>query len=720
MPFDGLVELAAPALVRSLHIRRLSLDFEGYNEAPLVGVNSVGTWKYTTDPSARALMVAYHIDEQEYKQTDLTKAPVPSELEDALLDPRVEKWAFNAAFERLYTLNVLKIPTPYEGWKCTMALASMQGFTGSLLDIGLAMGLPQDKLKQAIGKRLIQLFCQPQRVTKKNPHRIRTEETDPDDWVEFLGYNRTDNVSEDWMREILLRYPIGDMEWEAYEEDQRINDRGLPINRAFVEQAEKLSDKRRGELSWQMRRLTGLDNPGSRDQLLPWIQKEGYPFADLQKDTVKKVLTVATEARRNSEGEIITSLCGRVLRLRQQASRTSVRKYPRMLQRLSNDGFMRHCFQYGGAARTLRWAGRGPQPHNMVRTPKWMEAADGDASVLETVADAIEEGDYDWLSTIHAEPMEALAGSMRSSIQAPKGHELRVCDLKAIESAVVAWLSKCKRLLNVFREGLDPYKDFATRLYGVSYAAVTTAMRTVSKPAVLGCAYGLGGGYLREGKRTGLWAYAESMGVDLRPEESAGHVAVFRETYHEVPTFWGDLEQAARQAMNGVPTTVNGLLRFEVEWSRIKQPDGTVQQVAQYLTIRLPSGRRMYYYKPRYVEREMEGRDGKPYTKTSLSYMGRQTNSHKWTRIFTYGGKLCENVTQAVARDILVVGMLRAARAGFRLIGHVHDELIALQRRGNCFHTVALLRECMRSPIDWAFGLPLDAAGYASRVYRKD
>lgn len=708
-----------PALARLLSVRRVSFDFETFNEAQLTGPNSVGGWQYSMHPSARSLMVAYRFDEETHGQTDLTENKFPARLEDAIMDPRVEKWGFNAAFERLWCKNVLGLDSPYQGWRCTMALAAMQGFVGSLLDIGLAMGLPQDKLKQAFGKRLIHLFCEPQRITKKNPHRIRTKETDPEDWREFLAYNVGDVEAEDWMRSILLRYPIGDMEWEAYERDQQINDEGLPVNRAFVEQAEQMSDRRRGELTWSMHRLTGLTNPGSRDQLLPWLKQENYPFDDLKKDTVKKVLNVDTEARRNNDRPTVTSLCGRVLRLRQQASRTSVRKFPRMLQRLSNDGFIRHCFQYGGAARTLRWAGRGPQPHNMVRTPKWMEAEDGDAGVLETVASAIEDGDYDWLASIHHEPMEALAGSMRSSIQAPAGHELRVCDLKAIESATVGWLSGCKRLLGVFEQALDPYRDFATRLYGISYSAVTAAMRTIAKPAVLGCAYGLGGGYLREGKRTGLWAYAESMGVELTPEESAGHVAVFRETYHEIPTFWGDLEQAARRAMDGVPTTVNGLLKFEVIWSQAKDAMGVVRQIAQYLTIRLPSGRRMYYYKPRYVEREMEGRDGTTYTKTSLSYMGRQTNSHKWTRIFTYGAKLCENATQAVARDVLVVGMLRAARAGFRLIGHVHDELIALQKRGNCFHTVELLRECMRSPISWAFGLPLDAEGYAARIYRK-
>lgn len=1015
MPFDGIVrELAAPALARRLRTRRVSLDFETFNEAPLVGVNSVGGWQYSTHPSARSLMVANRFDEEEYEQTDLTEERFPARLEDALLDPRVEKWAFNAAFERLWVRNVLKIDTPYEGWRCTMALATQQGFVGSLGDIGAAMGLPEDKIKLAGGKRLIQLFCQPQRITKKNPHLVRDKKTDPEDWAEFLTYNIGDVIAEDAMREIFLRYSEQSTEWEVYEEDQRINDRGLPVNRAFVEQAEKLSDLRRGALTYEMHRETGLSNPGSRDQLLPWLQQEGYPFDDLQKDTIKKVLNTDRDLLRNDEGAVLTSRCGRVLRLRQQASRTSVKKYPRMLQRLSNDGFMRHCFQYGGAARTLRWAGRGPQPHNMVRTPKWMEAEDGDTTVLDMVAEAIEEGDYDWLSTIHAEPMEALAGSMRSSIQAPLGYELRVCDLKAIESAVVAWLSKCKGLLDVFKNKLDPYRSFATRLYGVSYDAVTSVMRTICKPAVLGCAYGLGGGMMREGKKTGLAGYAEGMGVELTFEEAAKHVAVFRETYHEIPVFWSDLMEAAKRAMEGIPSVVNDLLTFRVIWSKSKQvdEDGNPIRSPLYLTIKLPSGRVMYYYKPRFVEKEFEGRFGK-YTRTVLSYMGRQTNTHKWTRIFTSGPKLClegttpvltdrgwvplaavrgsdrlwdgnawithsgvvfqgvknaiqvdgvgmtpdhrlltkegwkdaekcggfdradvrlprgvklhgaqkdkrslpsyvetslrlrsnedrglvetprrripivrmhaeethrrqnqkarhvstssisclaldegslraahasgvgqlwrsrnnsllamedvrellggygtdvpsgadagagrqrervqqsqlrlddppaasqqptqhdlvgnavgtddgcrggetqrdrrfdvtipagermrpvfdilnagprhcftilgsegpilshncENVVQAVARDVLVVGMMRAAHAGFRLVGHVHDELIALQRRGNRFHTVELLRECMRSAIDWAPGLPLDAAGFASRIYRKD
>lgn len=684
--------------------RRVSLDFETRSEAQLVGVSSVGAYQYATHPSTRALMVAWRVDDGPYLQVDLTVKAFPSELEDLLLDPAIDKYAFNAAFERLITKHCLGIDTPYEGWKCSMSLASMQSFTGTLLDIGAAMGVTQDKLKTAEGKKLIQLFCQPQRITKKNPHVWRDRHTDPAEWKQFLDYNLQDVVAEDAIRDILLRFPIGEMEWDLYEEDQRINDRGLPINRAFVEQADIMSDRRRSELKARMQFITGLDNPNSGPQLLPYLKEEGYPFDDLKKDTIKKVLNTNTERLRNDQGEIISSKCGRVLRLRQQASRTSVTKYPRIMQRLSRDGNMRHCFQYGGAARTLRWSGRGPQPHNFVRTPKWMEADGDDATVLEAVADTIEDGDYDWLSTIHAEPMEALAGSMRSAIQAPPGHELRVCDLKAIESSVVAWLSGCKRLLNVFNTGMDPYKDFATRLYGVSYDAVTAAMRTIAKPAVLGCSYQLSGGQMREGKRTGLWAYAESMGVELTQQEARDHVTLFRETYHEIPTFWGNLESAALAAFRGKPTRV-GRLFF-----RMRGP---------YLTIRLPSGRLMYYYRPKYLEREFEREDGTTYTRWCMSYMGRTPLSHRWTRVWTSGGKLCENVTQAVARDVLATGLLRAATAGFRIVGHVHDELITLARKGNNFHTVRLLKECMRSAIDWADGLFLDAEGYAARVYRK-
>jgi DNA polymerase len=283
------------AYVQSTHGRRrarpvvtLSLDYETYSEAELVGPRSVGVWEYSTHPSTEVLMVAYRIGGKTnpVRHVDLTEDFFPADLYDALCDPQVEKWAFNAAFERVITKNVLAIPTPYEGWRCTMALANMQSFAGDLLQIGVAMGLDGTKLKDKTGQQLIRLFCGPQKVSKNRPLARRTRDTNPFEWEAFCEYNIQDVVAEEEIQQKLIRFQVPEDEWRMYEIDQQINDTGLPVNRRFVEQAQIKSDTRKEELFWEMLDLTKLANPNSTGKLLPWLQDRGYPFADLQKNTV--------------------------------------------------------------------------------------------------------------------------------------------------------------------------------------------------------------------------------------------------------------------------------------------------------------------------------------------------------------------------------------------------------------------------------------------------
>lgn len=678
----------------------LSLDYETYAEAQLVGAKSVGIWNYSRDMMTEALMVAYQLDDGPVQSVDLTQDPFPAELREALLDPHVEKWGFNSAFERLITTHVLAIPTPYEGWRCTMALANLMSFSGDLGTVGRALGVSADKVKDAEGKRLIDLFSQPQKLSRTNSLYRRDRTTNPDDWQLFLDYNVQDVVAERAIKDKLTRYEIPSEEWIAYEIDQRINDHGMPVNYRFVTNAEILADRRKHELTEMLRRLTGLRNPNSNLQILPWLRARGYPFSDLQKNTVKKVVS------ENRETNVLHPDAVEALRLRAHASRTSVKKYPAIKRRLAADDRLRHCFQFAGAARTGRWSGRGPQPHNLVRTPGVLETEDGSAAKLEAVTEAIEHGDYDLLTMLMAEPMTALAGCMRSSFQAEPNHELVVCDLSAIESSVIGWVTDCERLLHVFRSGLDPYKDFGTELYHKSYAEITKPERTICKPAVLGCGYQLGGGTLRDGKRTGLWGYAEAMGVDITEQEASRQVGLFREVYHEIPAMWYALERAVSQALDGKPT-------------RLGKCGLHVKQLGKFLTIRLPSNRLLYYYDARMEDKQFEGKD-KPYTRRVFSYMGMNQISRQWSRLHSSGGKIIENIVQAIARDILRVGMRRAHEAGFALIGSVHDELIAQVRRGDNRLTLELLRECMMGDIEWAKGLPLGAAGYTSTIYRKD
>ena len=678
----------------------LSMDYEGGSNAVLTGPSSVGLHNYVKHPSTKPFMLAYAWNRGTIEHIDFTKGQtLPPEVKDALLDPKVIKRAFNSQFERVYTREVLGIPTPVEGWRCTMVHAYMRSFSGGLENVGVQIGLAKEKLKSAAGTKLINMFCKPQRISKNQPLLWRDRHTNPDEWEEFCRYNVQDVASEIEIANYLDRYPVPEDEWRLYEIDQEINDRGMPVNMQFVYNAMDMVRRRKSELFDMMQEITGLKNPNSGPQLLPWLQDRGYGYSDLQKNTVKKALG------ENEDGTIIPE-CVAVLKLRQQASRTSVKKYDAIARRISSDRYLRYCFQFAGAGRTNRWAGRGPQPQNLVRTPKLLEGIDGDFSRLEAATLAITLGDYDLLEVITGEVMTALAGCIRSSFQAPNGYEFVVCDLSAIESAVIAWLSRCIRMLKVFEDGRDPYKDFGTALYKKPYALITKEERGICKPPTLGCGFGLGGGLIRDGKRTGLWGYAEGMGVNITKEEAAKQVAVFREIYPEVPQFWKKLEDASHAAVGGKSSNVNGLLHLAKR--------------GEYMTMRLPSGRLMYYHKPRVETKEFMGKNGKPYTKRVFTCMGKSQVSGKWTRIMSGGPKLCENAVQATAREILAAGMRRAYDFGFKIVGSVHDELICLRRKGDNYFTLQDLHDCMVKGIWFTEGLPLKAAGYVNRLYVKE
>lgn len=728
-------------------LTRLHLDYEFKSE---LDVTEVGTNLYAAHPSTKCLMASFKINDEATQQWLPAEGQrMPTDLKEGLRDPDVTKIAFNAPFERITSRDVLGIETPIESWRCTMALAYMYSFSGGLDDVGMQMGLTFQKSPR--GKQLIKIFCGPNKPTKNQPFVWRDQHSDPELWEEFKAYNIRDTDSEHEMWTKLVPYHMPEWQWELYHLDQVINDRGLPINRTFVENALAIADRRKHELISEQNRITGLLNANSGPQLLPWLIDRGYPYENLQKASVEKTLVAEEEEIRNPSlhwdpalkkmvpviypnarfdgvgrvhGDgVITDECRTVLRMRQGSAKTSTTKYEATMRSLSDDDRLRHCFQYAGAGRTNRWAGRKLQPQNLPRTPKWLEEMDGSKSwskaEIEELIDfdrlefcnwLIEIGDYETLGLFAGEQMDAVSGCVRSAIQAPEGKELVVCDLSSIESVVIGWLTGCERLLNVFREGRCAYKDFATTLYGVLYEAVTKGMRSGAKPAVLGAGYRLSGGELRNGEKTGLWAYAENMGVKLTQDEAQKAVRVFRETYKEIPKAWYAIEDAIVAAMRANGKVVKwGLLEFEV-----KKP---------YLRVKLPSGRYQYYYKLKIDPVEVEGRYG-TWTKYVISYMGKDQITNQWKRIESHGGKFIENFVQAIARDILAMGMLEAHAAGLFIVGHVHDEIISEEDEAEAEAKFAILKECMTTRLlakyQWMNGLPLGAAGYHGRVYKKD
>lgn len=684
-------------------MHRLHIDFETKCELDL---RSCGLDLYVRHSSFRPIWAAFALDDEEPERWDITsRKRMPSHLRDMLEDESVHVWAFNAAFERLVLNGYYDMGIPIRRFRCAMALAYMHAFTGGLEEVGDQTGIAADKKKIADGKRLMRLFSMPQKITTNQPLRWRDARTDPEDWERYGDYCVGDVEAERAITSELLRFPVPEREWETWALDQVINDTGIPIDRDFVINAIRMADIRKKELTEIMREETGLANPGSVPQLVPWLKDRGYPFGDLRKDTVKIVLNRDADPE---DFEVdLTPRCRRVLKLRQQQARTSVRKFNAILKRLGPDSRIRHILQYGGASRTLRWAGRAMQPQNLSRTPKKLE----DEAILEKVTDCIRRNDYSELELYYAEPMDALAGLVRSSIHAEPGNVLVVSDLASIESCVIGWVTDCKRLLNVFRNGMCAYKDFATELFQISYDEVTKTQRSESKPAVLGAGYRLGGGGMREGKKTGLWAYAEGMGIELSKEDSHKAVKLFRKAYSEIPEAWYDYENAIVRTIKDKKRTRVGPIRFAWEFP--------------YLTAELPSGRKLWYHKPRVRKRKLRYEDPmtgevREYTKDSISYMGKMQNGKKWVRIESHGGKMIENFVQAIARDVLREGMIAAANDGFNIVLHVHDEIVCEQREGDNQYNLERLRELMSAAIPWAEGLPLGAAGYTGKIYRKD
>lgn len=676
----------------------INLDYE---TRARVDLTKQGLDRYSRCPDAKILMAAYSVNNGKVQHADLSRgAKMPAELKEALLDPQVEKWAFNAQFERVMTRRVLGLKTPYKSWRCTMVLAYMLGFAGDLLQVGKQIGLKEDQLKDPDGKRLIRMFTMPQRVTKSNPFEWRNELTDPEEWWAFCRYNVRDVETEMLIKNRLIKYPILPQEWDLYALDQLINDRGVMIDTEFAQAALDMADMRKPQIIEEMKDLTGLKNPNSVSQLLPWLRERGYPFDDLRKDTVEKVI-------REQEENGIDSEAIPILSLRLNSAKNSVAKYRTMKNAAGHDGRFRYSLQFAGASRTNRWAGRKIQTQNLPRTPKFLEAVEDLTIANRFIANR----ELDNLALFAGEPMDALVGCIRSAFIPSPGHKFIVADLASIESVVIGWLTDCKWFMDTLAIKHDLYRSFAAHWLGLPYEE-TIPHRTKAKPATLGAGYRLGGGHLGDdGKKTGLWGYAENMGVHMTQKEAADSVKAFRELCPEIVEAWKQLENCVFQVIR---------THRPVKWKCL-----TIEYTKPFLTIQLPSGRKMYYFRPRITERQMTvqsgERKGEKYTTLNFQYEGKieKANGSSWGKVFSHGGKLVENIVQALARDVLAEGMKKAHRMGFKIVMHIHDEIVTEVPEDSPL-TLADLIGCMAAELPWAPGLPLGAAGWEGYFYRKD
>jgi DNA polymerase len=681
------------------------LDYESRSEKNLA---EVGLDVYATHHSTEVILGAYCYDDGPVKlwEPHLCSS-IPPELEDGLLDDRVNKWSFNAQFERVITQWILGIEVPINQWRCAMVQARYLSLPGSLEECGEKLGLPPDLAKMEEGKRLIKKFCLPAKEGGEetlfgiSEAIFRDWESDPEDWKLFGSYCIQDVVAERAIINRMAKFPLPLQEWELYQLDQKINDFGIPCDMLLVNNAADFAERIHDGLAIQHKNITGLDNPNSRNQLLNWARANGYPFSTLNKSFVNLAL---------NGNYSLTGECRTALKIRQQSAKTFDSKFGTIKDMVGSDGRLRYSFKFMGASRTARWSGHGVQPQNLTRPNKELEKR------VDEAIEIIRAGDFNRLiSSFKSDPLDVLAGCLRSSFRAGDDEKLVICDESAIETRVGAWLADCKPLLQVFADGKDAYLAFACELYDRKYEDLEILLKTKdpavkemrqnAKPAILGAIFRLGGGdeittETGDKIRTGLWGYAQNLGVEMTKELAHKSVELFREKYHEIVQLWYDLENASIKCVEtGKPQQVR-FLRFEL--------------LDDVLKMILPSRRSVHYLNPTVEEREWFGK-----TKKTLVYWGNDLKQHTYSRIPTHGGKLLENADQAISRDILSVGVLRADKIGFPIFLHAHDEIAAVVKKTSHLG-VKELRECMRQSIDWAPGLPLDAAGFECVSYRKE
>lgn len=730
----------------------LHLDFETRSVADL---KKVGIWNYITHATTLVLMLAFALGDGPVKLWQPHTGSMPDELNNYLqeaYDGNIRLAAYNSTFERLVFQHHLKLTFPADMWEDPMISARHLSLPGKLEDVGEILGLPVEMRKMAAeGKVLKDLFTKPipQRIAHKSKDdalfdlgkpeitfRFNDWTTHPVEWKRFCEYCRQDVVAEREIRKRTVHFPLSSLDQAGWILDQKINDAGWPTDPEMVSNCLLLSQRAKQEAFERQKLATGLENPNSNKQMLAWVRARGYPHNSLRGDTIKSVL-------RDPEVQL-TEECRNVLLARKESASTSYKKLEAILNQVSPDNRLRDQLLFMGSARAGRWSGGGFQPHNMARPIPELE----DEENLDAAREQIKAMDFDGLALKFPSPpkgtgvINAVKTCIRSCFIAPPGKRLNVCDLNAIETRVGAWITGCKELLDVFRptekypesNPMCPYLAFASKMFQVSYdtlhqdyyfskdKAVKTAAkvkRQVAKPAVLGAIYRLSGGGWGTNKygdriKTGLWGYAENMGVTMDLEMAQKSVTTFRESYPEIRQAWYDLENMAMRVLRGPKKHQeffgpNNDICFHKKTRRGAEP---------ILCITLPSGRTLHYIDARIVTREMQGHDG-PYEKATIVYSGTNIDTKKWGDVYTHGGKLLENIVQAIARDILLHAMLLADDRGFEIVGHVHDEIITLTDDDPLAPGVADLRWCMSQVPVWAPGLILNAAGYEGYYYHK-
>ncbi|MFX1704568.1 DNA polymerase [Chitinophaga sp. CC14] len=649
---------------------KLGIDIETYSSANL---SDTGIYRYVEASDFEILLFGYSINGAPAAVIDLASGEqIPDYIMKALTDPDVLKTAHNAAFERVCIAQHFLLELPPQQWECTMARVAQLGLPLSLDGASKALKLPVEK--DAVGKALIKYFCTPCKATKTNGGRTRNlPEHDPEKWSAFVGYCAKDVDVEQAIRRNISSFPMHLKEKRVWDLDQLINDGGVMIDCELVENAIKFDSAYREKLTAEAVEITELNNPNSGAQLKQWLGNAiGEEVTSLTKKTIPGLMESADSV--SDAGSV-----KRILEIRQEMGKTSVSKYITMNDAVCADHRVRGLLQYYGANRTGRWAGRLVQVQNLPRN----EMAD-----LDLARNTVLAGDLDWMELLFGNVPDTLSQLIRTAFVAKRGHRLLPADFSAIEARVIAWLAGEKWRLDVFNTHGKIYEASAAQMFKVPIESITKGSDLRQKGKVSELALGYQGG-----PNALITMGALLMG--LLEEELPKLVKMWRNANPAIVKYWYDVNDAAVRAMN--------------TGQRIQLSFGTYMFLERGIFfIQLPSGRRLAYYEPLLRPNKFGGE--------SLSYMNLEKG--QWVRTDTYGGKLVENIVQAVARDVLADAMLRLNAAGYRIVMHVHDEVVLEVPDG--WGSTEEVNRIMGEPISWAPGLHLKAESYETLYYKKD
>ena len=653
----------------------LSIDIETRSS---VDIGKSGAYKYAQSPDFEILLFAYQMDEEEVQIIDLAQGEVfPETLRLALQDEQIIKHAYNAAFE-WYCLNRAGYRTPLEQWRCTMAHGLYCGYTAGLAATGRAIGLPQDKQKLTAGKALIRYFCTPCRPTRTNGgRRWNLPRHAPEKWKLFKEYCRQDVVTERAILQRLSLFPMPEEEQKLWELDIRMNAFGVRVDTGLIEGALYIGEISRERLLREAMELTGLENPNSTQQLMKWLEEN-----DVQTDNLRKT-TVAELLEEHNPDDV-----QRMLEIRQQLGKTSVKKYAAMEAARGEGDRVRGLTQYYGANRTGRWAGRLVQLQNLPRNY---------IKTLDYARETVKKKNFDGLQLLYGNVPDTLSQLIRTAFIPSEGHKFVVADFSAIEARVIAWLAGEQWVNEVFATHGKIYEATASQMFGVPVEKIVKGnpeygLRQKGKVATLALGY--------QGGVNSLVSMG-ALNMGLTEEELPDIVVRWRQANPRIKDMWFAMEQTALAVMQTAqPQATHGII-FALE--------GDLVYGQSFLTVKLPSGRKLFYPRPFLKENQ--------FGKLAIHYYTVGQQSKKWEVASTYGGKLTENIVQAIARDCLAETLRRIDARGLQVVFHVHDEVII---DAPMDVTVEEICGLMAEPISWAPGLILKGAGFESTYYMKD